>query len=385
MNVQPTEPLPLVPWNRPSIGDEEITEVTDTLRSGWLTHGPKATRFEDAVRDALGVQDAFAVSSCTAALHLALLAADIAAGDEVITPSLTFCAAPNAILHVGARPVFADVEPATHTICPHAAETAITARTKAIIVMHYGGHPCDLRAFRDLADRHGLLLIEDAAHALHAYRDGHRAGSVGDLAAFSFYANKVITTGEGGMLAGRRDLVQRARLLGRHGIDSAVWQRHNTRRTADYQVSVPGLKYVMSDLSAAVGLTQLRKLPAFTARRGDIAATYTQALAGLPGLTTPTVLPGVEHGWFLYSIFIDEPAPLTRDQTAEQLLTDHRIATSKHFQPVHTLAPYTGTATQPLPVTETTATRQLSLPCYPAMTDQEVTRVISAVRTLWNH
>jgi dTDP-4-amino-4,6-dideoxygalactose transaminase len=263
-----------VPWNRPMLGDEEIAEVIDTLRSGWLTHGPKATAFETAVHTALGTQDAFAVSSCTAALHLALLAAGIGPGDEVITPSLTFCAAPNAVLQVGAHPVFADVEPVTYSLSPQCAQAAITSRTKAIIVMHYGGHPCDLAAFRTLADRHGLLLIEDAAHALHAWRDGHRAGSIGDLATFSFYANKVITTGEGGMLTGRRDLIHQARLLGRHGIDSSVWQRHAGRRTADYEVTVPGLKYVMSDLAASVGLQQWRKLPAFTARRAQIADTY---------------------------------------------------------------------------------------------------------------
>lgn len=383
MNTDAQNP-PEVPWNRPSLGDEEIAEVIDTLRSGWLTHGPKATAFENAVRDELGVPDAFAVSSCTAALHLALLAGGIGNGDEVITPSLTFCAAPNVLRQVGARPVFADVEPATYNICPKEAESAITSDTKAIVVMHYGGHPCDLRAFRDMADRHGLLLIEDAAHALYAHRDGLRAGTVGDLAAFSFYANKVITTGEGGMLVGRRDLVQQARLLGRHGIDASVWQRHSSRRTANYEVVTPGLKYVMSDLAAAVGLQQWRKLPAFTARRSEIAAAYTHALAGLPGLATPTVLPGAEHGWFLYSIFIDpDRAPFTRDQTAERLRTQYKIATSQHFRPVHTLRIYSGTATHPLPVTETVAARQLSLPCYPAMTAEQVNRVITAIHSLW--
>lgn len=373
-----------IPWNRPSIGDEEIAEAVDTLRSGWLTHGPKAIAFETSVRDALNVEDAFAVSSCTAAVHLALLAAGIGRGDEVLTPSLTFCSVPNVLRQVRARPVFVDVDPVTYNICPAEAEAAITAATKAIVVMHYGGHPCDLRAFRDLADRYGLLLIEDAAHALHAHRDGLRAGSVGDLAVFSFYANKVITTGEGGMLVGRRDLVHKARLLGRHGIDASVWQRHGTRRTADYDVTVPGLKYVMSDLAAAVGIQQWHKLPDFTARRAEIAGAYTHALAGLPGLATPTVLPRTEHGWFLYSIFIDPArSPLTRDQTAERLRTEYKIATSQHFRPAHTLQVYSDTATRPLPVTETAGARQLSLPCYPAMTAKQMTQVITAMRALW--
>jgi dTDP-4-amino-4,6-dideoxygalactose transaminase len=385
VNQSVQTPPQFLPWNRPSIGDEEIAEVTDTLRSGWLTHGPKAARFEHALRDALSVEDAFAVSSGTAALHLAFLAAGIGDGDEVITPSLTFCATPNALVQTGARPVFVDVEPVTFNIDPKAAEAAITDRTKAIVVMHYGGHPCDLHAFRKLADDRGLLLIEDAAHALHASRDGRRAGSVGDLAVFSFYANKVMTTGEGGMLVGRSDLVQRARLLGRHGIDSSVWQRHGTQSTADYEVIVPGLKYVMPDVTAAIGVQQFHKLPAFTARRAEIAAAYTQALAGLPGLATPTVLPAVEHGWFLYSLFIDpNSAPLTRDQVAKHLLAEYRIGTSKHFRPVHTLQLYGNGIAHLLTVTETAAARQLSLPCYPAMTPGDLDRVITAVQALWN-
>ncbi|MDQ0990722.1 DegT/DnrJ/EryC1/StrS aminotransferase family protein [Streptomyces sp. V3I7] len=385
--MTPTAPasVPFLPWNQPSIGEEEITEVTDTLRSGWLTYGPKAARLEEVVRDALGVQDAFAVSSCTAALHLAFLTLGLGPGDEVITPSLTFCAVPNALLQVGARPVFADIEPTTLNIDPEAATAAITDQTKAIVVMHYGGHPCDLTAFRKLADEHGLILIEDAAHALHASRDGHRAGSVGDLAAFSFYANKVMTTGEGGMLVGRTDLIRVARPLGRHGIDSSAWRRHGQRNTADYEVTVPGLKYVMPDVTASIGLPQFTKLPAFTARRGEIAAVYTAALAGLPGLTLPTTLPGVEHGWFLYSVLIDPAiAPLDRNQVAQALREVHQIGTSAHFKPVHTLTGYRSLITSPLPVTEAAAAQQLSLPCYPAMTDSDVDRVITAMHTLWS-
>ncbi|MEU6331540.1 DegT/DnrJ/EryC1/StrS family aminotransferase [Streptomyces sp. NPDC047049] len=380
----PTAGGPL-PWNRPLIGEDEIAEVVDTLRSGWLTHGPKATRLEHTVRDTLGAEDAFAVTSCTAALHLAFLAGGIGAGDEVITPSLTFCAAPNALRQVGARPVFVDVDPFTLNITPGAAEAAITPLTRAIAVTHYGGQMCDMRAFRELADQYGLLLIEDAAHALHASRDGLRAGSAGDLATFSLYANKVAAAGEGGVLAGRGDLVHKARLLGRHGIDSSAWQRHGKRNTADYEVEVPGLKYVMSDLTAALAVVQYARLPEFTERRAAISAAYTRALSGLPGLTTPTVLPGVEHGWFLYPVLIDpDAAPVDRDKTAAALLERHQISTSVHFKPVHSLGPYRGVIHRPLPVTETAAARQLSLPCYPAMTDEHVDRVINAVHDLWS-
>ncbi|MFD7641624.1 DegT/DnrJ/EryC1/StrS family aminotransferase [Kitasatospora sp. NPDC059795] len=373
---------PFLPWNRPSLGEEEEAAVLGVLRSGWLTAGQHAAAFEQAVRDALGQEDAFAVSSCTAALHLALLAAGLRPGDEVITPSFTFCAAPNAILHSGGTPVFAEIDPVSLNLDPQAAAEAITGRTRAIVVMHYGGQPCDLAAFRKLANDHGLLLIEDAAHALHAWRDGRRAGSVGDLAVFSFYANKVITTGEGGMLVGRADLVQRARLLGRHGIDSSVWQRHGTRSTAHYEVTVAGLKYTMPDITAAIGLKQWAKLPDFTAARAAIAAAYDRSLAGLPGLTLPTVLNGVEHGRFLYPVLIDPGSGRDRDTVATALRDIHQIGTSVHFQPVHRLTAYRH-APHHLPVTEHTAARQLSLPCYPAMTATDVQRVIDAFHTLW--
>ncbi|MGF1425129.1 DegT/DnrJ/EryC1/StrS family aminotransferase [Kitasatospora sp. LaBMicrA B282] len=377
-----TTSVPFLPWNRPSLGQEEEAEVLDTLRSGWLTHGPKATRFEEAMRSELGVEDAFAVSSCTAALHLALLAAGVEPGDEVITPSLTFCAAPNAIVHCGGTPVFTEVDPVTFTITPNAAEQAVTSRTKAIVVMHYGGQPCDLRAFRKIADDHGLVLIEDAAHALHASRDDLRAGSVGDLAVFSFYANKVMTTGEGGMIVGRADLVQTARLLGRHGIDSSVWQRHGKHRTAEYEVTVPGLKYTMPDITAAVGIQQFRKLPEFTARRTLIAGSYDRSLAGLPGLRLPTVLDGVRHGWFLYPVLIEPVGGRTRDIVAARLRDTYGIGTSVHFKPVHRLAAYRYVDCH-LPVTEQIAARQLSLPCYPAMTSTDVQRVLDALHTIW--
>ncbi|MCX4970474.1 DegT/DnrJ/EryC1/StrS aminotransferase family protein [Streptomyces sp. NBC_00654] len=390
MNVRPDI---FLPWNKPSIGDEEITEVTDVLRSGWLTHGPRAVQFEYEVREALGQEDSFAVSSCTAALHLGLLAAEVGIGDQVITPSLTFCAAPNAIVQTGADPVFVDVDPDTYNIDLTAAEAAITKDTKAIVVMHYGGHPCDLVGFRKLADDHGLILIEDAAHALQASRAGRRAGSVGDLTTLSFYANKVITSGEGGMLLGRASLVQRARLLGRHGIDSSVWQRHGRRNTADYEVTVPGLKAVMPDITAAVGLQQFRKLSAFTARRREIAELYTNELAGLPGLVLPTVLDGVEHGWFLYPVLIDPAAcGVTRDMVSEVLRSDHLIGTSCHFKPVHTLAAYQRRECRNLlggarigdflDVTNRVARQQLSLPCYPAMANDDVMRVVRALHAV---
>lgn len=371
-----------LPWNVASIGEAEMAEVADTLRSGWLTAGPKAARLEEAVRERSGAEDAFAVTSCTAALHLALLAAGIGAGDEVISPSLTFCAAINAIRQVGAEPVLVDVEPLTHNLSPEAVSAAITSRSRAVIAMHYGGHPCDLAALRDITLKHDLLLIEDAAHALGAtYRD-RPAGSFGDLATFSFYANKVMTTGEGGMLVGRRELVQKARLLGRHGIDSSVWSRHGNRRTASYDVVLPGLKYVMSDITASLGIHQIAALDGFLARRAEIALKYTEALADVPGMVTPHVDDDVTPGWFLYAVLVKpDAAGLSRDELAAEL-AERNIGTSMHFRPVHTLTHYRTLPRPPLPHTEYAAERLLSLPCYPTMTDGDVNRVTDAIQCI---
>jgi dTDP-4-amino-4,6-dideoxygalactose transaminase len=276
-----------LPWSQPVLGEEEIAEVVDTLRSGWLTTGPKAARFEAEVASRLGVERAFAVTSCTAALHLALLVTGVGPGDEVISPSLTFCAAVNVIAHCGALPVLVDVEPETLNVDPEAVEAAVTPRTRAIIAMHYAGQPCDMDSLGAIARRNGLVLIEDAAHALGATYRGRPAGTLGDLAAFSFYSNKNMTTGEGGMLVGGRELVERARLLGRHGIDRSPWDRHGNRAPVAYDVVEPGLKYNMSDIAASIGIHQLARLEAFNRRRRTIAERYSSALAQLRGLRVP--------------------------------------------------------------------------------------------------
>jgi dTDP-4-amino-4,6-dideoxygalactose transaminase len=371
--------VPQLAWNQPSLGPEEIAEVVDTLKSGWLTTGPKVARFETAVREMTGAEDAFAVSSCTAALHLALLAAGIGPGDEVVTPSLTFCAVANVVLRVGATPVLVDIETDTLNLDPERVTSVVTSRTRAIVAMHYGGHPCDMDRLRDIADRHHLLLLEDAAHAIGARYHGRPVGSLGDLAAFSFYANKNITTGEGGMLVGRRDLVEAARLLGRHGIDRSAWQRHGNRGPGDYDVVAAGLKCNMSDIAAAIGIHQLRKLDGFIARRAEIAARYSRALDGVPGLTLPADAPHILHAWHLYAIRVDpELAGVDRDRLASRL-AEQGIGTSIHFTPLHRLSQYRGLPATRLPYTDQAAAGLLSLPCYPAMTDGDVTRVVDAV------
>jgi dTDP-4-amino-4,6-dideoxygalactose transaminase len=372
--------LPYQPWNLPFLGEEEIAEVVDTLRSGWLTTGPKVDLLEAQVRDMLGVAAAFAVSSCTAALHLSLLAAGVGPGDEVITPSLTFCAVANVIVSVGATPVFVDVCADSLNVDPVLAEAAMTSRTRAIVVMHYGGHPCRTEAFRAIAETHGVLLIEDAAHGLGASQGGRPVGSFGDVAVFSFYANKNVTTGEGGMLVGSTELVERARLLGRHGIDRTAWQRHGNRGSAAYDVVLPGLKYNMPDILAAIGIHQLRRLPGFIARRAAIAARYSANLRELAGIEVPVVEADVESAWHLYAIRIShEVCGVDRAAVAERLAAAG-IGTSVHFTPVHHTTFYrrfVGPAG--LPVTDAVAQRLLSLPCYPGMSDEAVDRVIEAM------
>lgn len=370
----------VLPWHRPCLGDEEIAEVVDTLRSGWLTTGPKAARFEAMMCDYLAVEAALAASSCTAALHLALLAGGISPGDEVVTPSLTFCAAVNVIAHIGATPVFVDVDPVTLNMDPQAARDAITRRTRAVIVMHYGGQPCEMSSLVAVANAHDLLLIEDAAHALGAAYQGRRAGSFGDLAALSFYANKNLTTGEGGMLVGRRDLVERARRLGRHGIDRPAWERNGARSHEGYDVTAAGLKYNMSDILASIGIPQLRKLPRMNARRAAIAQRYAQAFAEQPGIVLPRAGVDVDHAWHLYQVQVEpEVAGFTRDSLAQRL-SGEGIRTAIHFEPVHRLTRYRDVPLRaPLPHTEAAGQRLLSLPCHPAMTDADVERVVRAV------
>jgi dTDP-4-amino-4,6-dideoxygalactose transaminase len=381
VTAEVAQPPEVLPWNRPLLGPEEIDEVVDTLRSGWLTTGPKAARFERDVRELTGTEDAFAVNSCTAALHLALLAGGVGPDAEVITPSLTFCAVANVVVRAGGTPVFVDVQPDTLNLDPERVAAAVTGRTRAIVAMHYGGHPCEMDRLREIADARGLLLLEDAAHAIGAQYRGRPVGSLGDVAAFSFYANKNMTTGEGGMLVGRADLVSAARLLGRHGIDRGAWLRHGSRGPADYDVVEAGLKYNMSDILAAIGIHQLRRLPAFAARRTEIADRYAREFADLSGLWRPGTADHVRHAWHLYPVQVDpHRAGIDRDGLAASLAAAG-VGTSMHFTPIHRLRNYRGLVdAASLPHTERAADRLLSLPCYPAMSDDDVSRVVEAVR-----
>jgi dTDP-4-amino-4,6-dideoxygalactose transaminase len=376
-----------IPFSRPDLGEEEIAEVVDTLRSGWLTTGPRTQKFEEEFARMVGVPHALATSSCTAALHLALLGRGVKPGDEVITSTMTFAATANVIVHCGATPVLADVDADTLNIDPDDVAARITPRTRAVMAVHYAGRPCAMDALVRLCRARGLILIEDAAHAVGASLDGRAAGSLGDAAGFSFYANKNLTTGEGGMLTtSSAEVFERARVLRLQGMTRDVFRRGDAGASAQswrYEVVAAGFKYAMSDVQAAIGLHQLRRFPAMQQRRSAIAARYTAELAGVPGLgTPPPVDAGSVHAWHLYVVRVKSEARLTRDQLFTAL-AEQGIDCSVHFLPLH-LHPYFqeswGTRPGMFPRAETGFGEVLSLPLFPALSDSDQARVIGAVK-----
>ncbi len=377
---------PFLPFSLPEIGQAEIDEVVDTLRSGWLTNGPKVRAFEASFRETTASSHAVALSSCTAGLHLALLALDIGPGDEVITTPLTFAATVSMIIHAGATPVLADISEDDYNIDPKEIERRITPRTKAIIPVHYGGQPCRMDQILSLAKSHNLRVIEDAAHALGAsYRD-RPIGAIGDCAVFSFYPIKPITTGQGGMLTtNNEELADRVRLLSLHGLSKNAWDRYSDKGSAFYQVLAPGFNYVMTDLQGALGIHQLRRLPEFQSRRVEIARQYDEQLAGLPEIVRPSVRDDVEHCWHLYPIRADgQRLKIGRDAFVEAL-RERGIGTSVHFIPIH-YHPYfrekLSLREGDYPVAERVFEGLISLPLYPRMTDSDVGRVSNAIREI---
>jgi dTDP-4-amino-4,6-dideoxygalactose transaminase len=371
-----------LPFSPPSIGEEEIAEVVDTLRSPWITTGPKTRRFEEEMRAWLGAPAALALSSCTAALHTALAVLGVGRGDEVITSTMTFAATANVIEHVGARPVLVDVEPDTLNLDPAAVEAAITPRTRAIVPVHYAGHPADLDPLHALGMARNLVVLEDAAHALPASYKGRRIGAGSNPVAFSFYATKNLTTAEGGLLTGAPDLVDRARIVSLHGMSRDAWKRYSKGGSWRYEILMPGFKYNMTDLGAAIGLQQLRKLEAMHARRAAIVAEYHDAFGKDDALELPVCRPDVGHAWHLYVLRL-RPGVLTigRDRFIEEL-TARNIGTSVHFIPVH-MHPYYrdtyGYAADTFPVAHDAFERMLSVPLHPGLSPSDVGDVITAV------
>lgn len=371
-----------LPFALPDLGEEEINEVVDTLRSGWITTGPKTKRFEDEFRRYIGSKHAIAINSCTAALHIALAAAGVGPGDEVITSPLTFCSTANVIVHLGGTPVFADIGE-DHNIDPSEIERRITPRTKAIIPVHYSGQPCRMDEILACARNHNLLVIEDAAHAVGAkYRD-RMIGTIGDVTAFSFYAIKNMTTGEGGMITTDDDeLAERMRLLSLHGISKDAWKRYTSEGSWYYEVIYAGYKYNMTDIQAALGIHQLARLEQFLEVRSKYVAMYNEAFGEMPEIRIPIVHTDVRHAWHLYVIQLDlERLVINRAQFIEALRAEN-IGTSVHFIPVHLHSYYRqtfGHKRGDFPSAERIYDRIVSLPLYPKMTEEDVGDVIAAV------
>lgn len=367
-----------LPYNEPEVGEDEVRAVSEAILSRWITRGALTAQFEQALAARLGVSEVVALSSCTAGLHLGLLASGIGPGDEVITTPLTFAASVNAIIHAGAQPVLADIDPDTGNLSPALVERVVTPKTRAVMVVHYGGHAADMAAFNDLRDRRGLTIIEDAAHAL-ASRIGDRwVGTDGNLTAFSFYATKNLTTGEGGALVVPDSVdAERIRVLGLHGMSRNAWNRYQNGGHWRYDVEMPGFKYNMTDVDAAMGLVQLDKLDAMQERRARLAARYRERLQGLP-LVLPVERTGYGHAWHLYSVRLDVQATGDiRDQVIEDL-TIAGIGTSVHFIPISHHSYYRrqfGWKPGDFPVADAFFAAQISLPLYPSMTLEDVDRV----------
>ena len=371
-----------LPFSPPSISEDEIKEVVDTLRSDWLTTGPKTKRFEEAFRERLGSPAALALNSCTAALHLGLAALGVGRGDEVITTTMTFAASANIIEHLGGRPVLVDVEPDTLNIDPAQVEEKITTRTKVILPVHFAGHPAAMDQIFELAGDNNLGVLKDAAHALPAVYRGKAIGSGDNPAAFSFYATKNLTTAEGGMLTGSEELLEQARVLSLHGMSRDAWKRYEQGGSWYYEVVSPGYKYNMTDIQAALGLHQLRRLEGFQRRRGEVVRAYNDAFSGCEALELPVERAEVEHAWHLYVLRLrPEALTIDRDQFIREL-ESRNIGTSVHFIPVH-LHPYYrdkyGYAAGDFPVAYENYRRLLSLPLSPRLTDEDLADVIEAV------
>jgi dTDP-4-amino-4,6-dideoxygalactose transaminase len=373
-----------IPFHRPSIGRDEIDAVTRVLESKWLTTGPVTHAFERAFAEYVGCKYALAVNSCTAALQLGLDAIGIGPGDEVLVPAYTFTATAEVVTYFGARPVLCDSIKGGFNIDPADAAQRVTERTRAIIPVHIAGEPCDLAAIRSLADKHGLCVIEDAAHALPAAYQGKRIGSISELTAFSFYATKTITTGEGGMLTTDNDeYARRAAVMRLHGISGDAWKRYSKEGSWFYEVLEAGYKLNLTDLQSALGMAQLKKADQFAAARAELAQFYFERFSGIEELELPpSASSGSEHSWHLFILRIrPEFCDLNRAILIDRLKRAG-IGTSVHFIPLH-LQPYYqqafAYAPGDFPQAEDAYQRCFSLPIYPDLTKQEAKRIADAV------
>jgi dTDP-4-amino-4,6-dideoxygalactose transaminase len=369
-------------FGSPMIGEEEIAEVVDSLRSGWVGTGPKVQRFEQLLAEYVGAAHCRCLSSCTAALILSMRVLGIGPGDEVLVPAMTFVASANAVEHAGATPVLIDSEPGTGLIDLDAAEAAITPRTRAIMPVHLAGRPVDMERLNAIRDQHGLLIIEDAAHAIGAEWRGRRIGALGNVAAFSFYVTKNISTIEGGaLMTDDPEIAEEVERLGLHGLSLGAWQRFSDTGFRHYEVVTPGFKYNMTDVQAAVGLHQLPRLDQWIDRRVELWERYDRLLADLPLQTPPEPEPDTRHARHLYQISVSANAPVTRDQLLDEL-TKRKIGTGVHYRGVH-LHPFYrdkyGLVPEAFPVATAISDRTLSLPLSPKVSDADQDDVVAAL------
>lgn len=379
-----------IPLSKPSLGAEEEQAVVRALRSGWLTSGPQIPAFENAFRETVRAPHAVAVSSCTAALHLCLAALGVGPGDEVITSPITWASTGNTIINMGARVVFADIDPETLNLDPAALERAVTERTKAIMPVHMAGHPCDLGAIEAVARKHGIPVVEDAAHALGAACHGDPIGSRGEFACFSFYAIKNITTMEGGMVTLRdANMAGRIRQLAANGMAATAWDRYSrSAAAAPPEVVEPGFKYLMSNVSAAMGVEQLKKFPEFMAARKRLAECYRTVLADVDEIRLPVTQPGIGHAWHLFIIRFElDRLRMSRDELAHALRREN-IGTGCHFYGLHLHRYYRevlGTRPEDLPHATRASREVLSLPLHPQMAEKDVQDTAAALKKVLRH
>jgi len=373
----------IIPFSPPSITEHEIGKVLEVLQSGWLTTGKLCHEFEKEFAEFVDADAALALNSCTAALELALRLKGIGVGDEVITSTMTFTSTVNVIEHVGAKPILVDVEADTLNIDPACVRNAITNKTKAIIVVHFAGHPVNLGQLQQICKENNIELIEDAAHALPALYQGKMIGSLNNLAAFSFYATKNLSTGEGGMLTGSREMIEKARCLSLHGMSRNAWNRYGEKGTWSYDVVAPGFKCNMGDIQAALGLAQLSRLPEMQSRRADIVQLYNEGFDSHPLLETPTTRTDVQNALHLYilRLRVANDHGQARNNLIDQL-GNAGIKTSVHFIPVHLHSFYAKRYRfddKFCHVATSNYHRMVSLPLSPALSNDQVKRVIDNV------